>query len=450
MLIDPDTIVAIATPRGAGAVGVVRLSGERVPELLARHLRWRSGRPAASRSLGRAKFVDEVGAVVDDVLAVHFPAPRSYTGEDVAEIHAHGSPVVLETIVASLTGGGVRLARPGEFTERAFLAGKIDLTQAEAVQALISARSRDGAALAQRLVGGELRRRIVALQDAIVEVEAEVEARIDFVEEQLDLAAGGSLAGQLEDLIGEVDRLLLGYAAARRVLAGIRVVLVGETNAGKSSIFNMLLQEDRSIVTPEAGTTRDYVEVVVEWRGTTVHLVDTAGLRTGMSVAEREGISRSQNEMARADLLLHVIDASRAAQRPVAATTLPAVPTLAVWNKIDIGPPSPPLDLELGGEVQPVCALSGAGIDRVREWVVATGRGGATHESLLCVPRQRDAIQRARRALDAARSGLTADDSPELIAFELREAQEAFGEVVGTKTSEAVLDAIFSRFCVGK
>lgn len=452
MSIDPDTIVAIATPRGPGAVGVVRLSGDRVPGLLARHLRWRSGRQPAPRSMGCAAFIDDAGAVVDEVLAVYFPAPRSYTGEEVAEIHAHGSPIVLDTIVASLTAGEARLARPGEFTERAFLAGKIDLTQAEAVQALIAARSRDGAALAQRLLGGELGRRIAALQAALVEVEAEVEARIDFMEEELDPAAADQLVRRLEALIAQVDRLLHGYAAARRLVAGVRVVLVGETNVGKSSIFNRLLEESRSIVTSEAGTTRDYVEVEVEWQRMAVHLIDTAGWRVGESVAEAEGISRSHHELGRADIVLHVVDASRPQVRPTTAVELPNVPTLVVWNKIDIGLPSPPPALGLGGEVQPVCALSGEGIEQVRDWVVAAGRGGvnADAESLLCLPRQRDAMRRARRALAAAQHGLTADESPELIAFELRDAQEALGEIVGLKTGEAVLDAIFSRFCVGK
>jgi tRNA modification GTPase len=399
-----------------------------------------------------AVFVDAQGGVVDDVLAVYFPAPRSYTGEEVAEIHAHGSPVVLETIVGCLVEDGARIARPGEFTERAFHAGKIDLTQAEAVQALIATRSRDGVALAQRLLGGELRQRIVKLQEALVGIEAEVEARIDFVEEALDLAATDRLVWQLGEIVSHVDRLLCGYSTARRLLGGVRVVLVGDTNVGKSSVFNRLIEEKRSIVTSEAGTTRDYVEVEVEWRGVTVHLVDTAGLREGTSVAEAEGISRSRHEMTRADLVLHVLDASLAEQRAPTGVELPQVPTLRVWNKIDIGRPTPPPALGLGDEVQPVCALSGVGIDRVRDWVVAEGRDGlaADAESLLCVPRQRDAVERARRALDAALRGLEADDSPELIAFELRDGQEALGEVVGTKTSEEVLDAIFSRFCVGK
>jgi tRNA modification GTPase len=451
MSVDPDTIVAIATPHGAGAVGVVRLSGNQVPQLLARHVRWRSGSPPAARMLARARFVDAAGGLVDEVLAVHFPAPRSYTGEDVAEIHAHGSRVILETIVTRLIEGGARLARPGEFTERAFLAGKIDLSQAEAVQALITARSRDGAALAQRLLGGELGRRIEVLQGALVRIEAEVEARIDFVEEELDLATNDLLRRQLAEVVAQVDGLLRGYTAARRLVAGVRVVLVGEVNVGKSSIFNCLLQEDRSIVTREAGTTRDYVEVEVEWRGTAVHLIDTAGLRTGRSAAECAGIDRSQREMERADLVLHVVDASQPAVRLPEDVDLPAVPTLVVWNKIDIGRPMPPPELGLR-RVQPVCALSGVGIDRVREWVVSAGRDGASGdaEALLCLPRQRDAVYRARRALAAAQEGLGVDASPELIAVELREAQEALGEVVGSRRSDAVLEAIFSRFCVGK
>jgi tRNA modification GTPase len=450
MGIDPDTIVAIATPAGRGAVGVVRLSGDRVGSLLERHLRWHNGRRPPPRTLGRARFVDGSQGAVDEVLAAYFPGPRSYTGEDVAEIHGHGSPVLLEAIVDGLIASGARLARPGEFTERAFLAGKIDLTQAEAVQALVAARSRNAAALAERLLDGALGERIRRLQEAVVDIQAEVEAGIDFVEEELDIASAERLAERLARVTAEVDRLLAGYAAGRRLLGGVRVALVGATNAGKSSLFNELLGEDRSIVTPEAGTTRDYVEVEVEWQGLAVHLIDTAGLRSGTSTAEVEGVNRSRQEARRADLLLHVVDGCRPEVTLELAETQPAIPTLMVWNKIDVGPPPP--NGALGGEVVAASAVTGEGVERIRRWITASadGRDGGDEEALLCLPRQREAVARARCGLAAARGGLVECASPELVAFELREAQEALGEVVGSKTPDDVLAAIFSRFCIGK
>jgi len=452
MAIDPDTIVAIATPAGRGAVGVVRVSGDQVGRLVERHLRWRGGWRPPPRTLGRALFVDGSQGVVDDVLAAYFPGPQSYTGEDVAEIHGHGAPVLLEAIVDSLIASGARLARPGEFTERAFLAGKIDLTQAEAVQALVAARSRQAAALAQRLLGGELGQRIRGLQRRLVEIQAEVEAGIDFVEEEIDLTAYERLVVRVAGLVAAVDGLLAGYAAGRRLLAGVRVALVGSTNAGKSSLFNKLLEEDRSIVTPDAGTTRDYVEVEVEWQGLAVHLIDTAGLRNGTSAAEVEGVNRSVRELRRADLLLHVVDACRPELTLDLVVDRPAVPTLVVWNKIDLGPPAPPAGIGLEGEVAPVCALTGEGVAWIRRWVVAAadGRDGDDAEALLCLPRQRGAVERARRGLAAAQLALAAGASPDLVAFELREAQEALGEVVGTKTPEDILESIFRRFCIGK
>jgi len=452
MAIDPDTIVAIATPAGRGAVGVVRVSGSQVGTLIERHLRWHRGRRPPPRTLARALFVDGSRRVVDDVLAAYFAGPQSYTGEDVAEIHGHGAPVLLEAVVDSLIASGARLARPGEFTERAFLAGKIDLTQAEAVQALVAARSRHAAAIAQRLLAGELGDRIRGLQGRLVDVQAEVEAGIDFVEEEIDIASHERLAERIAGLLAEVDELLAGYAAGRRLLAGVRVVLVGSTNVGKSSLFNKLLEEDRSIVTPEAGTTRDYVEVEVEWQGVAVHLIDTAGLRSGTSAAEVAGVNRSVQELRRADLLLHVVDACRPEVTLEGAVDRPSVPTLVVWNKIDVGPPAPPDVLGLPGEVVPASAVTGEGVRRIRRWVVtaADGRDGHDTEALLCLPRHRDAVGRARRALDAARLGLGARESPELVAFELGEAQDALGEVVGTKTADDILGSIFSRFCIGK
>jgi tRNA modification GTPase len=389
--------------------------------------------------------------VVDEVLVAHFPAPRSYTGEEVGEIHTHGSPILLERVVEELVASGARPARPGEFTERAFLAGKLDLSQAEGVQELVASRSREAAGVARRLLAGELGARIHALQEGVVAVQAEVEAAIDFVDEEVDPATGDALLRPLDGLLDGVDRLLAGYATGRRLLEGARVVLVGATNAGKSSIFNGLLSEERAIVTAEEGTTRDYLEVEVEWEGMGIHLVDTAGLREAGSAAEAAGIQRSRGEVERADLLLHVVDASRPAAG-LGEAELPEVPRLLLWNKIDLEGARSPEVRPCGVHVAPVSARTGAGLDGVRAWIVQRAGAGdaAGDEGLACLPRHHDALRRARAALAAARREVAQGSSPELIAFELHEAQEALGEVVSGRGSEAVLEAIFRRFCIGK
>ncbi len=444
MALERDTIVAIATPAGRGAVGIVRLSGEDAEEIAARHLRWHTA-PPPPRQLGRARFLDRAGALVDELLAVRFPAPASYTGEAVVELHGHGNPFLLERIVAELVASGARLARPGEFTERAFLHGKLDLTQAEAVGALIEARSDTAAHLAGRLLAGELGAGLRRLRQAIVEVEAEVEAAIDFPEEEIDPAGGARLAARLAPVAREVEGLLAGHAAARHHLEGIRVVLVGAVNAGKSSLFNRLLAEERAIVTPEPGTTRDYLEGVVQWEGVEVRLVDTAGERQATGAAERAGIERSRTQATGADLLLHVVDAS--APAPLPAPDPADRPTLVVWNKVDLAPEAPPPGR---GEVVACSARTGAGVAAVRAWICAQAREAVTGESLACLPRHRLGLEAVQRALEAARDGLAGGLSPELVAFELREAQAALGELIGERTPETVLEAIFDRFCVGK
>ncbi|RMF86010.1 MAG: tRNA uridine-5-carboxymethylaminomethyl(34) synthesis GTPase MnmE, partial [Nitrospirae bacterium] len=355
-----ETIVAVATPPGRGAVGVVRLSGPEAEGIAASCLRWNRGVPPP-RTLARGRFLGPGGELLDEVLAVRFPGPGSYTGEDVVEIHAHGAPVVLEAMVRALVAAGARPARPGEFTERAFLNGKLDLTQAEAVQALVAARSEAAARLARRLLAGELGAEARRLQEALTAVEAEVEAAIDFPEEEIDAAGGEALAARLAPVAEAVDRLLAGHGAARHRLEGVRVVLVGAVNAGKSSLFNRLVEHERAIVTPEPGTTRDYLEQAVAWEGLEVRLVDTAGLREAVGAAERAGIARSRAEVEQADLLLHVVDATA----PEAPPELPERPTLVVWNKIDLGPPPPPAGL---GEVVAASARTGEGVGAVRGW----------------------------------------------------------------------------------
>ncbi len=442
MGLERDTIVAIATPAGRGAVGIIRLSGDQAVAIATRHLVWRGASPAA-RQLGRARFVDGAGEVVDELLAVRFPGPASYTGESVVELHGHGNPLLMERIVAELVRSGARLARPGEFTERAFLNGKVDLTQAEAVGALIAARSEGAARLARRLLAGELGAGLAALREAIVAVEAEVEAAIDFPEEEIDPAGGARLAARLAPVEAEVARLLAGHAAARHRIDGVRVVLVGAVNAGKSSLFNRLLEEERAIVTPEAGTTRDYLEGRVEWAGVEVRLVDTAGMREATGAAERAGIERSRGEAEGADLLLHVVDATGGPR----AVSLPERPTLVVWNKVDLGAPPPPAEV---GEAVACSARTGAGVASVRAWIVSRAQAAAADESVACLPRHRLGLEAVARGLRAARQGLIQGLSPELIAFELRAAQEALGELIGERPPEAVLEQIFSRFCIGK
>lgn len=424
-----DTIAAIATPPGRGGIGIVRLSGPQVPAIAARLL----GRLPEPRVALHAKFGD-----VDEGVALYFPAPHSYTGEAVLELQGHGGPVVMQALLGACLDAGARLAEPGEFTRRAYLEGKLDLAQAEAVADLIDAASREAARAALRSLGGEFSAAVDALLGRLKDLRALVEATLDFPEEDVDRLHREDAVARLAAVRAAVEEVVRRSRQGSLLRAGIHVVLAGLPNAGKSSLLNRLAGEERAIVTPQPGTTRDALREPVQIEGVPLILVDTAGLRETSDEVERLGVERTQRELAQADLVLEIIDVTEG------ATRLPAgAERIAVYNKIDLRP----------GFVAPagavaVSAKTGEGMDRLRRAILAAAGWTSTGESTFL------ARERHLRALELARTHLEAaaalDARPELFAEELRLAQEALAGITGEFTADDLLGEIFARFCIGK
>ena len=336
---EQETIVAISTPVGRGGIGVVRLSGSRAQEIVAPLARLRH--PLAAGHARFAELVDvATGAVLDQAVVTYFAAPNSYTGEDVVEIAAHGAPVLLEYIVRQCCAGGARLAEPGEFTQRAFLAGRIDLTQAEAVNDLIGSVTLEQARVAARQMGGSLAKSVAPMKAELVGLIAEMEAGIDFAEDDIDVMAAERIAEKIAEVRAPLVALERSFAYGRVVREGFRLAIVGRPNAGKSSLFNRLVERERAIVTAAPGTTRDTVSERVSMEGIPVELIDTAGLREGTDEAERLGIARSREAMAEADVVLLVVDATVGISREDRAVIEQGAPggssVLVAWNKCDL------------------------------------------------------------------------------------------------------------------
>ena len=437
-----DAIVAIATPPGRGAIGIVRLSG---PDLrpLAQALLGRQPKPRQAQ-LCAFRGVD--GSPLDTGLALFFPAPRSFTGEDVLELHGHGGPVVQRMVLERVCALGARLARPGEFTERAFLSDKIDLAQAEAVADLIDSASRGAARSALRSLGGGLSRRVAAVDARLLAARVHVEAAIDFAEEEIDFLADAELARRLADVDQALRSLLADGRRGQVLRDGVDVVIAGPPNVGKSSLLNRLLAEDRAIVADLPGTTRDVLAADVEIEGIAVRLRDTAGLRAGGDPVERIGVERARLAIESADLVLAVQEVNGPA-----AELGSGLKRLVVKNKVDLS--GQPAGRNAAGEVL-VSALTGAGFDALRSAIaVAVGADAAagTEAEGAYLARQRHlaALAGAQRCVAASRERL-GSGAGDLAAEELRGAQAHLGEIVGATTNEDLLGEIFSSFCIGK
>ena len=443
------TIAAIATPPGAGGIGALRVSGP-AAATLARAFLGRAPRP---RHAHYAAFRDAAGELLDRGILLWFPAPHSFTGEDVLELQAHGSPVVLRLLLARAIELGARHARPGEFSERAFLNGKLDLAQAEAVADLIASGSEAAARAAQRSLEGAFSRRVAAQAHQLVALRSYVEAALDFPDEEIDFLAAPELLGRLADARRGLDELLAASRRGVRLADGLHVVIVGRPNVGKSSLLNALAASERAIVTDIAGTTRDVLRETIDLDGIALTLADTAGLREAGDPVEAEGMRRARAELARADLALLVTDdAPSAGADQALLDELPAgVPHLVIHNKIDRDGRTPALDKRDSVVHVLLSARSGAGLDLlVGELKRRAGQGEAGEDAFTARARHVAALERARDHLEVAAHLLQAHAGAELAAEELRQAHQALGEITGTFTPDDLLGAIFSTFCIGK
>lgn len=438
-----DTIAAIATAAGAGGVGIVRLSGP-ASRTIAEKI---CARRLLPRQAVHARFRDDDGHTLDDGIVLWFAAPASYTGEDVVELQAHGSPVVLAQLLQRCVRLGARQARPGEFTERAFLEGKLDLAQAEAVADLISAGSQAAARAARRSLDGEFSRRVDALVEQLTQLRMYVEAALDFPDEDIDFLAAPELGDRLRATRDLLAVLVREAGRGKRLMDGLHVVIIGAPNVGKSSLLNALADEDRAIVSDIAGTTRDLLRETLDLEGVLLTLVDTAGLRDAPDSIEAEGIRRARAELQRADVVLAVLEDDDGANLP--ADLVGEIPEGArvLWlhNKADLRP-------QASDVVQidhfSVSARTSLGLDKLRARLreLAGGEGGGSFSARA---RHLDALAQAGICLDRASACLDSNQA-ELAAEELRQAQLALGQITGAMDADTLLGRIFSGFCIGK
>jgi len=453
-----DPIVAVATAAGRGAVGIVRASGRDLQPLIEAVC----GRALVPRQATLLPLLGEGGEMLDRGLAIHFPAPHSYTGEDVLELQAHGGPVLLQLLLArclqvlQAADPGARLALPGEFTQRAFLNDKLDLAQAEAVADLIDAGTEAAARSAARSLGGAFSAEVHGLAERIVQLRLLVEATLDFPEEEIDFLEKAGARAQLDGLVAAVEAL---RATARRgalLREGLHVVLAGQPNVGKSSLLNALAGAELAIVTPIPGTTRDRLRETIQIEGVPLHVVDTAGLRADEHAAdavERIGIARTWQAIAEADAVIFLHDLTRlgepayeAAEREIAARLPPELPRLEVYNKADAALATMPA----GGLA--ISARTGAGLEPLRQALLAqAGWSAAPEGAVIARTRHVQALAQTQAHLQAAQQHAQARDAAlDLLAEELRLAHQSLGEITGEFTSEDLLGAIFGRFCIGK
>ena len=445
---DADTIAAVATANGAAGVGVLRVSGVNAAAIAHALL----GRAPTPRHAHYAAFRDAAGVPIDRGLLLHFPRPNSFTGEDVVELQTHGSPVVLELLLRRVCELGARPARAGEFSERAFLNGKLDLAQAEAIADLVASQSEAAARAALRSLDGAFSRRVAELLQGLVDLRVHVEAAIDFPEEEIDFLAAPELRARLDAVSDALSRLLAETRRGVRLTDGLHVAIVGRPNAGKSSLLNALAAHDRAIVTPIAGTTRDILRESIQVDGVVLTLADTAGLRDSTDPVEREGIRRARDELERADVALLVTDAaSPGDDLALLGPAQSGQARVIVRNKIDLAGVAPARADTADGVRIDVSAKTGAGLDLVRDELKRLAGGGdAASGAFSARTRHVVALEKVAAHLAAAELSLTEHRAGELAAEELRDAQRELGELTGEFTSDDLLGAIFSSFCIGK
>lgn len=460
-MVAEDTIAAIATPLGEGGVGLIRVSGPEAPQILRKLFRpnraidqWESHR----LYVGEISLPGE-GTVLDRGMAVWMKSPRSYTGEEVIEFHLHGGPLSIRRILERVIASGARLAEPGEFTKRAFLNGKIDLAQAEAVADLVSARTERFLEEARNRLHGGFSEKINAVRQEIVHVLSRIEAALDFPdEEEVGRIQDSEVGLQLQRLIEQLRRMLQTYEEGRRIREGIDVTILGRPNVGKSSLLNQLLGFERAIVSEVPGTTRDTIEETVSWSGIGFRIADTAGIRTASNRIEEEGVERAWRQAEAAQLVLVVLDGSERLTEVDQAILdrLEGVRSMVVVNKVDL-PQAFGVEqlrsIRNGRPILRVSALRGEGIDRLREALVEVSVGErreSANDVMITVSRHKVAIENGLSRLVEADRALRGALPLELVAAELRGGLDAIGEIVGLTTNDEILNDIFSRFCIGK
>ncbi len=455
-----DTIAAISTPLGAGGIGIVRISG---PQSLAIAQRLFRSKKESGRLLSHRLCLGEIrhpvdGRVIDEVFLVYMEQPKTYTREDVVEIQCHSGILILQEILQAVLACGARLADPGEFTKRAFLNGRLDLTQAEAVIDLIQAKTRRSLEIANSQRSGRLSREVRSAQEKILDLLTLLDAAIDFPDEDLPEISAEEIGRRIREARADLDALLRTYAEGKLYREGLAAVIVGRPNAGKSSLLNSLLKEDRAIVTPIPGTTRDIIEETLNLAGIPLRLTDTAGLRPAQDAIEEEGVRRTRERLAQADLVLWVVDGSETLQNEDLdiLSEVRGKKTLVAVNKNDLPRAFSFDDLKDKIPEAPLISIScllDTGIEELKEAlrrVILEGKTESPGEVLLSNLRHKRAIQKARGALDQALEALSGGLPPECLAVDLQEAQAALGEIVGTHAPEDILERIFSQFCIGK
>ncbi|PVV11505.1 MAG: tRNA uridine-5-carboxymethylaminomethyl(34) synthesis GTPase MnmE [gamma proteobacterium symbiont of Ctena orbiculata] len=444
-----DTIAAIATPPGRGSVGIVRISGPecgRIAELLL-------GSVPPPRQASLRSFRDQHDNTIDSGLAIYFPNPQSFTGEDVLELQGHGGPVVLDLLLQQILQHGARLARPGEFSERAFLNGKLDLVQAEAIADLIDAESQAAARSATRTLQGAFSNKIHKLVEALIELRLYVESAIDFPEEEIDFLVDSKVSERLHTILDEINATHQSAHSGRLLRDGLTLVIAGRPNAGKSSLLNALAGAESAIVTDIPGTTRDLLRERITIEGMPLHIIDTAGMRDSHDPVEAEGIRRAKQEMELADRVLWVFDDHTDPQHlAVDREQLPdGVPVTLIRNKIDIAGSSPRHNEDESGIEIALSATRGEGIDLLRAHLVqCVGYQHLGEGDFIARRRHLDALERAIEHLRQGALSLQRDRAGELLAEDLRLAQQSLGEITGEFTVDDLLGRIFSSFCIGK
>lgn len=465
---ESDTIVAIATPTGEGGISVIRLSGPGAIAIAAKGFRGKADLAhVPSHTAHHGNYVDELGEAIDDVVALVFRAPHSYTGEDVVELSCHGGMFVSRKLLEATIRYGARAAEPGEFTKRAFLNGKMDLVQAEAVADLIRTRSDAGHRSSMRQLGGILSNQINSLRSELVRLIGSLELELDFVEEGYEFAEKSGSASQVREMISKLERLVASYESGRIYREGVRVVLAGAPNVGKSSLLNALLEQDRAIVTDIPGTTRDTIEESVVLQGVLFSITDTAGLRESMDPVEIEGVRRSEDQLLNCDLLLFMFDCSRDlsseeegyVKRLVSGTQAARVHCLRVFNKLDLADLSAGLvsktqDLLPGSPAVAISAKTTVGLDELRSLLVRmaiSGKNGSQDSGVTITnARHRAALLDAKEALKLGLDSLIQRQSGEFIVLDLRRALDHLGLITGAVTTDDILNEIFAKFCIGK